>query len=68
LASLDAQARFQAVRQDIVLWYTIGFHHAPVPEDWPVLPAMWHEFSLRPRGFFSHSPVIDLPPLPVPAK
>ncbi|HUN98633.1 MAG TPA: primary-amine oxidase [Bradyrhizobium sp.] len=47
---------------DIVLWYTVGFHHTPVPEDWPVLPTMWHEFFLRPRGFFSRSPVIDLPP------
>ena len=46
---------------DVVLWYTIGFHHTPVPEDWPVLPTMWHEFYLRPRGFFARSPVIDLP-------
>jgi primary-amine oxidase len=46
---------------DVVLWYTIGFHHTPVPEDWPVLPTMEHEFYLRPRGFFSRSPVIDLP-------
>jgi primary-amine oxidase len=46
---------------DLVLWYTIGFHHTPVSEDWPVLPTMWHEFYLRPRGFFSRSPVIDLP-------
>jgi primary-amine oxidase len=46
---------------DVVLWYTIGFHHAPVSEDWPILPTMWHEFYLRPRGFFSRSPVIDLP-------
>jgi Cu2+-containing amine oxidase len=22
---------------------------------------MWHEFALRPRGFFAHNPVIDLP-------
>jgi primary-amine oxidase len=47
---------------DLVLWYTLGFHHTPVAEDWPVLPTMWHEFYLRPRGFFSHSPVLDLPP------
>jgi primary-amine oxidase len=46
---------------DLVLWYTIGFNHAPVTEDWPILPTMWHEFALRPRGFFAHSPVIDLP-------
>ena len=46
---------------DLVLWYTLGFHHTPVAEDWPVLPTMWHQFYLRPRGFFSRSPVIDLP-------
>jgi primary-amine oxidase len=46
---------------DLVLWYTIGFDHLPVTEDWPILPTMWHEFELRPRGFFAHSPVIDLP-------
>lgn len=43
---------------DIVLWYTIGFHHAPLPEDWPVLPTMWHEFMLKPSGFFDHNPTI----------
>jgi primary-amine oxidase len=46
---------------DLVLWYTIGFNHMPAPEDWPILPTMWHEFELRPRGFFDHNPVIDLP-------
>jgi primary-amine oxidase len=46
---------------DLVLWYTLGFHHSPVSEDWPVLPTMWHEFYLRPRGFFSSSPVLDVP-------
>jgi primary-amine oxidase len=46
---------------DLVLWYTLGFHHTPVSEDWPVLPTMWHEFYLRPRGFFSRSPVLNLP-------
>jgi primary-amine oxidase len=49
---------------DLVLWYTIGFNHVPVSEDWPILPTTWHEFSLRPRGFFARSPVIDLPAPP----
>lgn len=41
---------------DIVAWYTIGFHHLTRPEDWPVLPTVWHGFRLRPYGFFSNNP------------
>jgi len=37
---------------DIVLWPTLGFHHVPRPEDWPVLPTQWHSLSLVPAGFF----------------
>lgn len=46
---------------DIVLWYTIGFHHIARPEDWPVLPLELHGFDLKPAAFFERSPVIDLP-------
>ncbi len=45
---------------DIVLWYTMGFHHLPRPEDWPVLATMWHSVSLVPYGFFDHNPSLDL--------
>ena len=47
---------------DIVLWYTVGSHHIPRPEDWPVMPVSYAGFMLKPSGFFEQNPAMDLPP------
>jgi primary-amine oxidase len=47
---------------DIVLWYTMGHHHIPRPEDWPVMPVSRIGFTLKPLGFFDRNPTLDVPP------
>ena len=47
---------------DIVLWYTLGSHHIPRPEDWPVMPVERAGFALKPFGFFDASPSLDVAP------
>jgi primary-amine oxidase len=47
---------------DLVVWYTIGMHHIPRPEEWPVMPVSCLGFSLKPLGFFDRNPALDVPP------
>jgi primary-amine oxidase len=48
------------IANDLVAWPTIGFHHVTRPEDWPVLPTVWHTIRLRPHGFFSKNPTLGI--------
>lgn len=48
--------------QDIVLWPTIGFDHIPRAEDWPIMPTMFMQISIRPFNFFDQNPTMDIPP------
>lgn len=47
---------------DVVVWYTLNFHHLPRPEDWPVQPVVYANFQWMPDGFFSGNPALDVPP------
>jgi primary-amine oxidase len=49
---------------DLVVWYTFGQTHIPRIEDWPVMPVSSVGFLLRPDGFSSANPALDLPPPP----
>lgn len=46
---------------DVVLWYSMGHHHIPRPEDWPVMPVGTIGFMLKPSGFFDANPALDVP-------
>jgi primary-amine oxidase len=56
------QANRTIENTDIVVWYSFGHHHIPRPEDWPVMPVAYIGFSLKPSGFFTANPAIDVPP------
>ena len=50
------------VDEDVVLWHSFGVTHVPRVEDFPVMPCESCGFMLKPDGFFTGNPGIDLPP------
>ncbi len=59
---LWTQANRSVENTDIVVWYTFNHNHIPRPEDWPVMPAASIGFTLKPDGFFTANPALDVPP------
>ncbi|OJJ50350.1 hypothetical protein ASPZODRAFT_13434 [Penicilliopsis zonata CBS 506.65] len=47
--------------EDIVLWHTFGLTHNPRIEDFPVMPMERISVMLRPDGFFTKNPALDVP-------
>ena len=46
--------------QDIVTWFTAGFHHVPRMEDWPVMSTEWKTVHIMPHNFFPMNPAITI--------
>ncbi|OBA20044.1 hypothetical protein METBIDRAFT_33028 [Metschnikowia bicuspidata var. bicuspidata NRRL YB-4993] len=47
---------------DVLVFHTFGITHFPSPEDFPLMPTEIFDLMLRPRHFFTESPVLDVKP------
>ena len=45
-------------KEDVVVWYSLGFTHITRPEDYPIMPAGKVAVNFTPVGFFQKSPAL----------
>jgi primary-amine oxidase len=43
-------------KEDVVVWYSLGFTHVTKPEDYPLMPGKVVGVNFAPDGFFAKSP------------
>lgn len=48
------------MNEDIVTWFSAGFHHIPRMEDWPVMSTDWKTVHIMPHNFFAHNPAMTI--------
>lgn len=46
---------------DIVVWHTFGQTRFPRFEDWPIIPADYACFTMKPHAFFDRNSTMDVP-------
>jgi primary-amine oxidase len=53
-----AKKNEKVYKEDVVLWYSLGFTHLTRPEDYPIMPAGKVAVNFTPFGFFEKSPAL----------
>ncbi len=56
------QCKKSAENTKLSLWHSFGVAHVPRVEDFPVMPCESVGFTLKPDGFFTGNPAVDVPP------
>jgi len=46
--------------QDVVMWYSVSYHHFPRAEDGPTIPVQWNGFVVVPRDWTAVNPLAFL--------
>ncbi|MGH0036430.1 MAG: putative Ig domain-containing protein [Myxococcota bacterium] len=62
---VDGESVFE---EDVVVWYSMTFHHLPTDEDEPHMHSHWDGFEIVPRDWSAENPLPQAPALSLPAE